>query len=169
MLGDLYNEEKNNRLEGIYKKLKRELIEKTIFDIVIAEEKEHINYNPNYQRNYIWNITKAVSLIETVLINGEIPPITVIKNDERIEVIDGRQRYETLLKFYNNEFPLKICGLEKLKDLNGLYYKELPENVRKIFEEYKLKLIVYTADISTKKEDLELVKRDLFKRYNSGL
>ncbi len=161
---------RTNYLEKVYKKLKRELTDSTIYNLIISKEKNNIKYNPNYQRNYIWNITKAVNLIETVLINGEIPPITVIKKGKEMEVIDGRQRYETLLKFYNNEFPLKICGLQKLKELRGLYYKNLPKNLRTIFEEYKLKLIIYTADdLSITDDDLDLIKRDLFRRYNSGM
>lgn len=161
---------RTSRLEKIYKKLKRELIESTIYNIVISREDNKIKYNPSYQRNYIWNITKAINLIETVLINGEIPPITVIRKDNKMEIIDGRQRYETLLKFYNNEFPLKICGLQKLKDLRNLYYKDLPKNLKTIFEEYKLKITLYTADdLSITDEDLDLVKRDLFKRHNYGM
>lgn len=101
---------KAEKLEELYKDLKRELTYITVENI-ISNEKYNIRYNPSYQRNYIWNITKAVNLIETVLINGEIPPITVIKRADEIEVIDGRQRYESLLKFYRNEFPLKMCGL----------------------------------------------------------
>lgn len=161
---------KASRLEKVYNKLKRELIDSTIYSIVISSKENKINYNPNYQRNYIWNTTKAINLIETVLISGEIPPITVIKKDNQMEVIDGRQRYETLLKFYKNEFPLKICGLQKLKELRGLYYKDLPKNLKTIFEEYKLKITVYTAnDLSITDEDLDLVKRDLFKRHNYGM
>lgn len=161
---------RTSRLEQLYKKLKRELTDRMVYDLVISESKNNIKYNPNYQRNYIWNITKAVNLVETVLINGEIPPLTVIKKNNEIEIVDGRQRYESLLQFYKNEFPLKICGLEKLKELDGLYYKDLPENVRKIFAEYKLKMIIYTADdLSISDKDLELVRRDLFRRHNYGM
>lgn len=80
---------KAEKLEELYKDLKRELTYITVENI-ISNEKYNIRYNPSYQRNYIWNITKAVNLIETVLINGEIPPITVIKRADEIEVIDGR-------------------------------------------------------------------------------
>ena len=83
---------RTNRLEEIYRKLKRELTYKTIYDLVVSDERKQIKYNPNYQRNYIWNITKAVNLIETVLINGEVPPITVLKNDEGIEIIDRKAK-----------------------------------------------------------------------------
>lgn len=155
------------RLDKLYPKLQREIITITVQDLVTSDK--NIKYDPEYQRNYIWNVTKATNLIETVLINGEIPPITAIKSGQKMEIIDGRQRCETLLKFYKNNFPLKISGLQKLKDLKGLYYEELPKNVRDIFKEYKIKIIVYTANINTSAEDLDFIKRDLFRRYNYGM
>lgn len=133
--------------------------------------KKRINYTPNYQRNYIWNNNKAIKLIETILLNKEIPPLTVIEKDDTIEIIDGRQRYETILRFFNNEFALKAFGLSLLKPLNNLKYSELPPNVRSIFEEYKLKFITYKIEKGTNlsNEELDCIKRDLFCRYNYGM
>lgn len=156
-------------LDKLYDKVRRELIERNIYDLVVSDERKKVKYNPSYQRNYIWNATKATNLIETVLINGEIPPLTVIENGKEMKIIDGRQRYETLLKFYNNKFPLVISGLEIHKDLNGLYYDNLPINVKSIFQEYRLKMIVYTPDISTSQDDIQFLERDLFRRYNYGM
>ena len=105
------------------------------------------------------------------MINGEIPPITVISVQGEKEIIDGRQRYETLLRFYNNKFKLVENGLQNeiLKELSGCRYKDLPINLRKIFDEYRFKIIEYTADTVISEEDIELVKRDLFLRNNYGL
>ena len=116
-------------------------------------------------------MAKATNLIETILINGEIPPITVISVQGEKEIIDGRQRYETLLRFYNNKFKLVENGLQNeiLKELSGCRYKDLPINLRKIFDEYRFKIIEYTADTVISEEDIELVKRDLFLRNNYGL
>ncbi len=155
------------RLDRLYPKLQREIINITVEDLVTSDK--NIKYDPEYQRNYIWNITKATNLVETVLINGEIPPMTAIRSGQQMEIIDGRQRCETLLKFYQNKFPLKISGLQKLKDLKDSYYEMLPRNVRDIFKEYKIKMIVYTANIDTSSEDLDFIKRDLFRRYNYGM
>ncbi len=163
--------EKTSKLEKIYGKLKRDMDNMSVRDLIKLNEEGKIKYNPSYQRNFIWNTTKSTNLIETILINGEIPPITVMKNQDKIEVIDGRQRYETLLRFYNNKFKLKEIGLQKetLKDLRDMYYEDLPENLRKIFQEYKFKVITYTANISISESDIDLVKRDLFRRYNYGM
>lgn len=96
--------------------------------------------------------------------------MTAIKTGKGIEIIDGRQRYETLLKFCNNEFALNIDGLEKYKDLKKLYFDDLSTNFKKIIREYKMPIIYYTVRnyISISNEDLEYMKRDLFRRYNYG-
>ena len=163
---------RTNKLEQIYKKkLKRELNKNSVYNLIELNQKGEINYTPDYQRNYIWRVAKATNLIETILINGEIPPITVISVQGEKEIIDGRQRYETLLRFYNNKFKLVENGLQNeiLKELSGCRYKDLPINLRKIFDEYRFKIIEYTADTVISEEDIELVKRDLFLRNNYGL
>ena len=151
--------------------MKRELNKNSVYNLIELNQKGEINYTPDYQRNYIWRVAKATNLIETILINGEIPPITVISVQGEKEIIDGRQRYETLLRFYNNKFKLVENGLQNeiLKELSGCRYKDLPINLRKIFDEYRFKIIEYTADTVISEEDIELVKRDLFLRNNYGL
>ena len=160
-----------DKLEEIYKTIKRETIDNTIYNLVISDERKNIKYSPSYQRNYIWNSKKAINLIETILLKGIIPPMTVIKVGKEIEIIDGRQRYETILRFYNNEIQLREFGLQELKKLDGKYYKDLPPNAKLLFEEYKLKMISYTVDnlISVTEEDIDAIKRDLFRRYNYGM
>lgn len=163
--------ERSSKVERIYQKLKRNLEDISIYDLIKLNEEGKIDYKPNYQRNFVWNVVKCTNLIETILINGEIPPITIMKDQDKIRIIDGRQRYETLVRFYYNKFKLKESGLQKetLKMLRGSTYEELPMNLRKIFLEYKMKVITYTANLSISKEDLNIVERDLFMRYNYGM
>lgn len=163
--------DKARKLEEIYQKINVELTEAAINKIVISNERKYIKYAPSYQRNYIWTVEKATNLIETVLMKGIIPPLIVIKKGKNINIIDGRQRYETLLKFYNNEFELKESGLQKLKDWEGCKYKDLAPNLRILFGEYKLKMITYTVEnsIDISDEDIEYIGRDLFRRYNFGM
>ncbi len=163
--------DRTNKIENVYKKLGRKLDKKTIKELLELNKMGKINYKPNYQRNFVWNVTKSTTLIESVLINGEIPPITIVKTPKETRIMDGRQRYETLLRFYNNKFKLNENGIkrENLKDLRNRNYEELPENLRKMFLEYKFKVIEYTSDLSISEEDLNLVERDLFMRYNYGM
>lgn len=156
-------------IKKLYKKLDRKLIDESI--LKLFNNQTNIIYAPKYQRNYVWNNTKSINLIETILINGEIPPLTVIKTNDTIEIIDGRQRIETIFMFRNNEFVLRQFGLDQLKDMDKKNYKNLPSNLRTIFDEYRLKMIVYTikpGEIISQKE-LEYIKRSLFRKHNCGM
>lgn len=170
-INKIEGEEMGKKLEEIYKLMKIELIETTVENIIVSGEKKNIEYSPEYQRNYIWKETKATNLIETVLMKGIVPPLTVIKKGKQMTIVDGRQRYETLLRFYNNQFNLKDSGLQKLKDWENRSYNELAPNLRELFKDYKVKLISYTVQnfINITNEDLDRLGRDLFRRLNSGI
>lgn len=118
-------------LKKIYSELGRSLIEQSIASFY--ENRCNILYSPKYQRNYIWDDTKAINLIETILLNGEVPPITVIKVNNTIEIIDGRQRFETIINFKNGDFQLRQFGLEKLKEFDKIDYKNLPPKLSNSF------------------------------------
>ena len=105
--------DRTNKIENVYMKLGRKLDKKTIKELLELNKMGKINYKPNYQRNFVWNVTKSTTLIESVLINGEIPPITIVKTPKETRIMDGRQRYETLLRFYNNKFKLNENGIKR--------------------------------------------------------
>lgn len=64
-------------IEDIYKAVKVELIEETVEKLINQEDS--INYEAEYQRQYEWKENKATSLIETILLNGIILPLIIIK------------------------------------------------------------------------------------------
>lgn len=159
-------------LKKLYEELNRDMVKKSIISLVDdSKMTKRINYSPNYQRNYIWSDCKAIKLIETILLNREVPPLTAIEKEDSIEIIDGRQRYETILRFFNDKFKLKAFGLSVLKPLDNLRYSELPQNLKSIFDEYRLKFIMYKVEKGVKlgEQEVEHIKRDLFRRYNYGM
>lgn len=158
-------------LQDIYEAMEVEILENSVEKLIISDERKFIEYSPNFQRNYIWSETKATNLVETVLMNGIVPPLTIIKKGKESVIIDGRQRYETLLRFYNQQFKLNDSGLQKLRDWGGRAYEELAPNLRTLFREYKLRTICYRVKDPMKisDKDLERMKRDLFRRYNFGM
>ena len=78
-------------------------------------------YNPPYQRNYVWDSEKATYFLESILIGTEIPPLIFFRSEGRIEIIDGRQRYETILRFLHDELKLKKSGLKKKRSGKTLF------------------------------------------------
>lgn len=130
-----------------------------------------INYKPYYQRGYVWGLDKGTYLIESILLGTEIPPIVLFYDDAENQVIDGRQRCETIEKFLNNKFSLQEKGLKVLKSFAGMYYKDLPEHIKFKFLDTKLRIIQFSIvnrkNIGEYEE--EKVKKEIFKRYNSGI
>jgi len=134
---------------------------------------EQTNYKPSYQRNYVWDDEKATYFIESILLGTEIPPLIYFRNSNKVEVIDGRQRYQTILRFIHNEFKLKKTGLHKLDNIGiaNKYFKNLDSKLTDLFFDTKLRIIEFSFHSKKLINDEleEVVKREIFKRYNSGI
>ena len=119
------------------------------------------NYAPSYQRNYVWDDDKATYFIESILLGTEIPPIIFFTSEEKIEVIDGRQRYETIRRFIDKTFKLKKKGLLKLRDLKNKDFDDLGE-LKDTFWDTKLRIIEFSfrdqSSSNSEKEEIWLGK-----------
>lgn len=97
---------------------------------------------PSFQRNYVWDLTRASRFIESLLINIPIPQIFIYRETKKDHlVIDGQQRLMTLFYFVKGRFPKK----EKRTRLREIYDNEggLSEailNDDEYFMDFKLKL-----------------------------
>ena len=162
-------------LKAIFKeKIFIETKVKSIDSLFLNEERlESTNYHPTYQRNYVWDDEKATYFIESIFLGTEIPPLIFFQKDLSFEVIDGRQRYETVLRFIQGELRLRKSGLHKLgslKDFVGKSFKELDEEYRKMFLKTKIRTIVFSfRSEHFSQEEEDAVKREIFQRYNSGI
>ncbi|NVM65080.1 hypothetical protein FHW88_003384 [Mucilaginibacter sp. SG538B] len=138
-----------------------------------SERVAKTNYKPSYQRNYVWDDEKATYFIESILLGTEIPPLIYFKNAGYVEVIDGRQRYQTILRFIKNEFKLRKNGLQKLDniDIANKTFKDLENHLQDAFWDTKLRLIEFSFHNQNQvdEEMEEVVKKEIFKRYNSGI
>lgn len=132
---------------------------------------EKINYKPYFQRNYVWDNEKATYFIESILLGTEIPPLVLFQTKDKNEVIDGRQRYETIERFLNDRFALSEDGLHCLKSLAGKKYSQLSDTIREQFEETRIRILQFRVVNEPKlDEDREdKIKKEIFRRYNSGI
>lgn len=141
----------------------------TIFDNPRYFDK--INYKPYFQRNYVWDDEKATYFIESILLGTEIPPLVLFQTKTDNEVIDGRQRFETINNFLKDKLILKDKGLHNLKQLAGLKYSQIDEEIRNSFEDTRIRILQYEVVNEPRLDELkeDKIKKEIFRRYNSGI
>jgi hypothetical protein len=156
--------------------LKIETYSKSIDSLFSLRSLNKIDYKPYYQRNYVWDDHKATYFIESILLGTEIPPLIFFNNGSGIEVIDGRQRFETIKRFKENEFFLTRNGLAALKQIAKATYDSLKassetKSIIDLFLDAKIRIIefeiVNEPRLNSNLEDK--VKKEIFGRYNSGI
>lgn len=130
-----------------------------------------INYHPYYQRNYVWDTRKASFFIESILLGTDVPPLIFFNTGSRIEVIDGRQRYETIKKFRDGDLKLNIKGLTKLTQLNGCTFSKLDTDTQSLLNDAKIRIFEFEAFNEPRMSSVleDKIKKEIFRRYNSGI
>lgn len=132
---------------------------------------KRIKYDPYYQRNYVWEKDKQSFFIESVILGTEIPPLVFYKSGMKVEVIDGRQRFETLKRFKENDFSLHLSGLLELQALAKKTFSKLNHDIQQLFLNAKIRIfefeIVGMPTLDSTIEDK--IKKEIFRRYNSGI
>jgi len=145
----------------------------SVRELVRMFEEGELSIAPSYQRKYRWSEAVASTFIESIFLGLPIPPVFVATNEDfQWEVVDGLQRISTLLMFLaekpqhleviNRSKPLKLSGLEKLSQLNGTLFSEMPISLQRYFGRQPLQVVSLTD-----KSDRS-VRFDLFERLNSG-
>ncbi|HEY5856137.1 MAG TPA: DUF262 domain-containing protein [Aldersonia sp.] len=145
----------------------------SVRELVRMLSESELSITPEYQRKYRWKPAVASTFLESILLGLPIPPIFVATNSGfEWEVVDGLQRLSTLLyfvsddpaalKIINRRHPLALEDLQKLSQLNGKRYRDLPPNIQRYFGRQPLQVISLT-DKSDKS-----VRFDLFERLNAG-
>ena len=117
-------------------------------------------YVPEYQRPFVWSDTMQSRFIESLILRLPIPYVFYSEmSDGRLEVVDGSQRLRTVAAFLDDN--LRLCNLEKIPKLNGLYFSDLPDSERNFFQNNSVDGFVFTAVTN------EETRFDIFRRINS--
>ncbi|KAF9650444.1 hypothetical protein BDM02DRAFT_1436731 [Thelephora ganbajun] len=132
---------------------------------------QHIDLDPEYQRDVVWPEAKQMGLIDSVLHNFYIPPIIFcVRSEEdgteKRTCIDGKQRLTSIHRFFLG----LICFKDSFTN-QKLWYKQmkgktarklLPEKYRTLFENKMIVCIEYEG----LRDDQE---REMFQRVQMGM
>ncbi|MGD9510462.1 MAG: DUF262 domain-containing protein, partial [Geminicoccaceae bacterium] len=108
-----------------------------------------LDLQPNFQRGEVWPLSKKKKLVDSILRNWHVPPIhtVVIPSTGKQEVLDGQQRLAAIRDFVENKFRVdgSIAPHDpEIKTLDGLYYRKLPEPVRRRFNSFQIRFLRIT-------------------------
>ena len=118
---------------------------------------------PFYQRNFVWDEKSQSRFIESILLGLPIPAMVFAEVEDGVmEVIDGSQRIRTINNFLNN--TLKLKGLEKLAELNGLTYNEFSSSIKRKLRNKTVRAVV----LFDMENDTLNISQELFDRLNTG-
>jgi hypothetical protein len=142
--------------------------ERTINELMLIFRNRQMNLEPGFQRKSVWSDLDRRRLVQSILSNYPVPCIFLYQRNHsgRIvyDVIDGKQRLETILRFTGlgrfkrDRFSIK---LDRGSGQDWYDWRDLrhDHDVRHRFETYKIQTVEVTGDFS------EIV--DLFVRINS--
>lgn len=140
---------------------------RTIQDLINLHEDGQLNLNPGFQRESVWTERDRAKLIDSILRRYPIPAIFLYERhaDGSIvyDVIDGKQRLETIFRFMGvlrgHKFSAKTVlsedAGEEVVDWPALKRRHLQHKL----EGYQLQVIFVEGDLS------QII--DLFVRINS--
>ncbi|MBD5534570.1 MAG: DUF262 domain-containing protein [Lachnospiraceae bacterium] len=94
-----------------------------------------IDFNPDYQRGYVWDQKDKEMLLDSIFKNIDIGKFVLIHlSDEEwherglsYEILDGKQRLSTLIEFYENKLSYK-----------GKYFNDLSGMDKRAFTEHQV-------------------------------
>jgi hypothetical protein len=143
--------------------------ERTINELCLMFRSSQINLDPGFQRKSVWSLRDRQRLVQSILSLYPVPSIFLYRRNHRgrlvYDVIDGKQRLETILsfmrqgRFKKDSFDVKLdfdgdTGWFGWSDLRRHY----PDS-RHAVESYKIQ----TVEVSGEFENIV----DLFVRINS--
>lgn len=130
-------------------------------------ERRKINPQPDFQRFFVWKNLKASRLIESLLLEIPIPVIYVAEEGNKTySIVDGQQRITSICSFIGGKFPeggdFTLSGLQVLKEINGLAFRELPPEQQEAILQSQVRFIILKQDSDPD------VKFEVFERLNQG-
>jgi hypothetical protein len=149
--------------------LSYELSSMVIDDLVLKYKNGKINTSPAFQRKNAWKKPDRLRLVESIIGNKPIPSVFLYmrenaNGDTIYDVIDGKQRVESILKYIDPRNFKSIENIEgKFKQGSEFHeiisFKKLEDPSKAKFKQYKIAVIQVSGDY----EDI----LDLFININS--
>lgn len=121
-----------------------------------------------FQRGFVWSKGQMDKFIESLLLGYPIPGIFLVKQheDNRLLILDGQQRLETLRRFYAGVHEDRVFSLSNVgEQFEGLTYDKLDDSFKIKLDDSYMQATIVSADGSDEVDDAIY---QIFERLNSG-
>jgi len=102
----------------------------------ISKNREKYNFNLSIQRNSVWKDDKKSLFIHTLMQGYPFPAVYAVEMDEIMYMLDGKQRFLSILNFIDDEYALDkdtpnvISTEDQEIVVADKKFEELPEDLR---------------------------------------
>ena len=108
--------------------------QRDIESLVNLKYLQGVDFNPDYQRDLVWELSDKENLIESIFNYVDIGKFVFFRREfssdrELYEIIDGKQRLSTLIEFFENRFKWR-----------GKLYQDLHPQDRTHFNGYAISI-----------------------------
>ncbi len=133
-------------------------------------EKGEINFDNPIQRGIVWNKKMSSLYIHSLLYDILIyqKPFLVSKKKNGWDVLDGKQRGNTLINYINNDFALTGLEKEPPLTLDGKLYLLNGKKFKQLDEDLQMKILDFQIDMAVLEEAPVEIEALFFERSNSG-
>ncbi len=147
--------------------LRHESDQMTVQDVINLYEKDKLMLSPGFQRDSVWTTRDRQKLVDSIVRNYPIPSIFLYRRIEEgdilYDVIDGKQRLESILMFVGlirgNRFQAKV-HLPDTNEREWVDWQSLQKQKKQaLITGYKLRTIEIEGELA------DII--DLFVRINS--
>jgi len=116
-----------------------------------------INFEPEYQREYVWNLEDKIALIDSIFNHIDIGKFVFIRYDTEKwidtgfgeEVLDGKQRLKAILDFYEDRFQYKEKHFSDLSHRDQDFFESYPVSVAEVSDLTREQILRYFIALNT--------------------
>lgn len=95
------------------------------------------NLDPEYQREYVWELEDKIKLIDSIFNHVDIGKFAFItlhdySQDYLYEVLDGKQRVKAILDFYEDRFEYKGKKFSELSNRDKNHFTDYPISIAEV-------------------------------------
>lgn len=170
------DEDRDSEIDVPFDPTKIDIIAKpmTISSLEDRLDNDELDLTPDFQRQAnVWDTRRKARLIESILLKIPLPSFYFSEDfDGGYAVVDGLQRLCAVFHFKNCALlnsstgasltPLKLSGLQYLKELEGMTYADLDRKFQRRISELEISANIIRANTPS------AVKFNVFARLNQG-